>query len=177
MKRILTTLALTSLTFGASLSIGATSALAQTPASAPAPAASPAPTYGTPIGLDAAQALIDRALVAAVAGHFRMAVAIVEPSGELVAFARMDDTQYGSIFVAQKKAQTAARYRTATSVMEERTQAGRIVTLANPDSLPIAGGVPVIVDGKVIGAIGVSGASAAEDNSVALAALAAAPRP
>ena len=146
-------------------------AMAQT---APAPAAAPspqAPAYGDPISMEAAQALIARAVAAAEARHFRMAVAIVEPSGELVAFVRMDDTQYGSIFVAQKKATTAARYRLATSVMEERTLAGRTVTLANEDTLPIAGGVPIVVDGKIVGAIGVSGAAASEDNQIALAAL------
>jgi glc operon protein GlcG len=146
-------------------------AMAQT---APAPAAAPspqAPAYGAPISMEAAQALIARAVAAAEARHFRMAVAIVEPSGELVAFVRMDDTQYGSIFVAQKKATTAARYRLATSVMEERTLAGRTVTLANEDTLPIAGGIPIVVDGKIVGAIGVSGAAASEDNQIALAAL------
>jgi len=140
------------------------------PAPAPSPSAQP-PAYGAPIGMEAAQALIARAVAAAQARHFRMAVAIVEPSGELVAFVRMDDTQYGSIHVAQKKATTAARYRLATSVMEERTLAGRTVTLANEDSLPIAGGIPIVVDGKIVGAIGVSGAAAAEDNQIALAAL------
>lgn len=143
---------------------------AQTPAPTPAPAPPP-PPYGAPIGLEAAQALIDRAVAAAAARHFRMAVAIVEPSGELVAFARMDDTQYGSIYVAQRKAETAARYRAATSAMEERTLAGRTVTLANADSLPIAGGIPIVVDGRIIGAIGVSGAAASEDNEIARAAL------
>jgi len=131
------------------------------------------PSYGAPISLAAAEALIDRALTAARAGGHRMAVAIVEPSGELVAFARMDDTQYGSIYVAQRKAYTAARYRLATATMEERTLAGRTVTLANDDSLPIAGGIPIVVDGHIVGAIGVSGASAAEDAAVATAALAA----
>lgn len=138
------------------------------PSATPAP---PPPPYGAPIGLEAAQALIDRAVAAAGARHFRMAVAIVEPSGELVAFARMDDTQYGSIYVAQRKAETAARYRAATSAMEERTLAGRTVTLANADSLPIAGGIPIVVDGRIIGAIGVSGAAASEDNEIAKAAL------
>ena len=147
-------------------------AFSQTAPAAAPPAASPqAPAYGEPIGMEAAQALIARAVAASAARGFRMAVAIVEPSGELVAFVRMDDTQYGSIYVAQKKAKTAARYRLATSVMEERTLAGRIVTLANDDSLPIAGGVPIVVDGKIVGAIGVSGAAAAEDNQIALAAL------
>lgn len=139
---------------------------------APAPAASPqAPAYGAPISMEAAQALIARAVAAAEARRFRMAVAIVEPSGELVAFVRMDDTQYGSIFVAQKKASTAARYRTSTATMEERTLAGRTVTLANEDTLPIAGGIPIVVDGRIVGAIGVSGAAASEDNEIAKAAL------
>lgn len=131
------------------------------------------PSYGAPISLDAAEDLIDRAVTAARAAGHRMAVAVVEPNGELVAFVRMDDTQYGSIRVAQRKAWTAARYRTATSTMEERTLAGRTVTLANDDSLPIAGGIPIVVDGHIVGAIGVSGASAAEDAAVATAALAA----
>ena len=143
-------------------------ALAQT---TPTPTPAPAPAYGAPIHLDAAQALIAKAIAAAKARGFRMAVAVVEPSGELVAFARMDDTQYGSIYVAQKKAATSARYRGATSAMEARTLAGRTVTLANADSLPIAGGIPILKDGRIIGAIGVSGAAAAEDDEIAKAAL------
>jgi uncharacterized protein GlcG (DUF336 family) len=131
----------------------------------------PAPSYGAPISLEAADGLIEHGIELAKARGFRMAFAIVEPNGELVAFSRMDDTQYGSIRVAQRKAWTAARYRLPTSIMEERTLAGRTVTLANDDSLPIAGGIPIIVDGEIIGAIGVSGAAAAEDNEIALATL------
>jgi len=140
-------------------------------ATSPALAQSAPPAYGPPISLAAARTLVDRALAAAEKGGFRMAVAIVEPSGELVAFARMDDTQYGSILVAQRKATTAARYRTDTSTMEERVLAGRTVTLGNPDNLPIAGGVPILIDGRIVGAIGVSGAAAAEDDAVAREAL------
>lgn len=130
-----------------------------------------APSYGDPIGLSEAQVILDRAVRAARAAGHRMAVAIVEPSGELVAFARMDDTQYGSIHVAQRKAWTAARYRLSTASLEERVLSGRTVTLANEDSLPIAGGLPIVVDGRIVGAIGVSGASAAEDATIAAAAL------
>ena len=135
-------------------------------------APAPAPAYGMPIALEPAEALIDKAVAAAKARGFRMAIAIVEPSGQLVAFAKMDDTQYGSIYVAQKKAETAARYRMATSVMEQRTLAGRTVTLANQDQLPIAGGIPIVREGRIVGAIGVSGAAAAEDDEIARAALA-----
>jgi uncharacterized protein GlcG (DUF336 family) len=101
-----------------------------------------------------------------------VAVAIVEPSGELVAFARLDDTQYGSIHVAQRKATTAARYRIPTLTMEERVLAGRIVSLANEDTLPIAGGRPIVIEGRIVGAIGVSGVTSTQDDEVALAALA-----
>ena len=145
----------------------------QTPPT-PAPvAAAPALPYGAPIGLEAAQGLIDRAVEAASARSFRMAFAIVEPSGALVAFGRMDDVQYGSISVAQAKARSAALYRTATSVSEERLTGGRTALLALDGMVPVAGGVPIVVDGRIIGAIGVSGASSAQDDEIARAAIAA----
>lgn len=146
----------------------------QTPPPA-APAAAPAPplSYGAPIGLEAAQALVDRAVEAARARGFRMAIAVVEPSGELVAFGRMDDVQYGSINVAQDKARSAARFRAASASAEERLAAGRMALLAIDGIMPVAGGVPIVVDGRVVGAIGVSGASSAQDDEVARAAIAA----
>ncbi len=145
----------------------------QTPPTTAPAAAAPAPPYGAPIGLETAQALIDRATAAAAARGFRMAFAIVEPSGALVAFGRMDDTQYGSIAVAQAKARSAALYRTATSVSEERLTGGRMALLALDGMVPVAGGVPIVVDGRIIGAIGVSGASSAQDDEIARAAIAA----
>jgi len=147
-------------------------AWAQTPPT-PAPAAALAPPYGAPIGLETAQALVERAVEAARARGFRMAIAVVEPSGELVAFGRMDDVQYGSIAVSQAKARSAARFRTATSVSEERLTGGRTALLAIEGMVPVAGGVPIVVDGRVVGAIGVSGASSAQDDEVARAAIAA----
>lgn len=149
-------------------------ASAQTPPTPAPAAAAPAPPYGAPIGLETAQTLIDRATAAASPRGFRMAFAIVEPSGALVAFGRMDDTQYGSIAVAQAKARSAALYRTATSVSEERLTGGRTALLALEGMVPVAGGVPIIIDGRVVGAIGVSGASSAQDDEIARAAIAAA---
>lgn len=148
--------------------VAAPAAFAQTAPTAPA---APAPAYGTPIALETAQSLITAALDHARANDWRVAVAIVEPSGELVAFARLDDTQYGSIHVAQRKATTAARYRIPTLTMEERVLAGRIVSLANEDVLPIAGGRPIVIGGRIVGAIGVSGVTSTQDDEVALAAL------
>ncbi|MBP8062711.1 MAG: heme-binding protein [Brevundimonas sp.] len=148
--------------------------LAQTPPT-PAPVAAPAPplSYGAPIGLEAAQSLVDRAVEAGRARGFRLAIAVVEPSGELVAFGRMDDVQYGSINVAQDKARSAARFRGSSAAAEERLAAGRIALLAIDGIVPVAGGVPIVVDGRVVGAIGVSGASSAQDDEVARAAIAA----
>jgi len=120
---------------------------------APAPAAPPpAPvlSYGSPIGLERAQAMIDAAIAAGQARGFRLAVAVVEPSGELVAFGRMDDVQYGSIDVAQAKARSAARFRAASASAEERLAAGRIALLAIDGIVPVAGGVPIVVPGRVV---------------------------
>lgn len=150
------------------LASATTAAAAQT---APAAQTTP-PAYGTPVSLETAQALVEAALAHGRANGWRVAVAVVEPSGELVAFARLDDTQYGSIGVAQRKASTAARYRLATATMEERVQGGRVVSLANQDALPIAGGRPIIIDGRIVGGIGVSGVTSAQDDEAALAALA-----
>lgn len=160
MKAVLLALAL-------ACAVPAAARASQDPPAPPAP-----PSYGAPVDLETARALVDRALEYGAARGWRIAVAVVEPSGELVAFARMDDVQYGSIHVAQRKAATAARYRTPTLAMEERTLAGRTVILANEDTLPIAGGRPIVVDGRIVGAIGVSGVTSAQDDEVAQAALA-----
>ena len=147
----------------------APAALAQTTPTLP-PA--PAPSYGPPVSLEVAQDLMDRVIEHGTANGWRLAVAVVEPSGALVAFARTDDTQYGSIHIAQRKAETSARYRLATAVLEERVVAGRLVILANEDTLPFPGGRPIVIDGRIVGAIGVSGATSAQDDEAALAALA-----
>lgn len=136
-----------------------------------APAAAPAPAYGPAIGLVDAQALAERAVAEARTRGFRMAVAVVDPSGELVAFLRMDDTQFGSIRIAEQKARTSARMKGATADFEKRVLGGRTVTLAVDEVLPIAGGVPILRNGRIIGAIGVSGGSAAQDDDIARAAL------
>lgn len=150
--------------------------LTVTPASAQAPAAVPPPTaispaYGTPISVDKAMALIEKGMKLAAARKFKMAFAVVEPSGELVAFARMEDVVYASSHIAQQKARSAARFRLPTSEFENRVLAGRTVLLASDEVVPIAGGIPIIVDGRVVGAFGVSGGSAADDAAVARDAL------
>ena len=102
-----------------------------------------------------------------------MAIAVVDTAGQLVAFERMDSTQYGSIGVSQDKAVSAALFRRPTKVFQDALAAGgaglRILTLRGASA--IEGGIPLTVDGKVVGAIGVSGGSAEQDGVVAKAGL------
>lgn len=143
-------------------------------AAALAPDASPARPlpYGTPIALDAARAMIAHALEDAEARGLTIAVAIVEPSGEMVAFARMDNVQYGSIYLARRKAETSARYRRATSVSQQRLTDGALGGLANDDMMPMGGGLPIVIDGRIVGGIGISGGSTQEDEAMSAAAIA-----
>ena len=97
--------------------------LVAAPSLAQAPS-SPPPGYGPPIAVDHALALVRRGMEQSAAKGLKMAIAVVEPSGELVAFARMDDVPYGSIRLAQQKARTSARLRMTTASMEERVMGG-----------------------------------------------------
>lgn len=128
--------------------------------------------YGSPISANDAMRLVQRGLEQSAAREARMAIAIVEPSGELVAFVRMDGVPYASIRLAQQKARTSARLRLATATLEQRVQAGRTVLMSSDEVIAIGGGVPIIVDDRVIGAVGVSGGTADEDAALAEAIVA-----
>lgn len=142
--------------------IGAVSG-AQSPANTPA-------AYGPPISVTEASKIVDRGMKLAAAQGFRMAFAVVEPSGELVAFARMDDAPYAAVRLSQQKARASARLRLPTAELEQRVQAGRTVLLSSDEVIAVGGGVPLVANGKVVGALGVSGGSAAEDSAIAVAA-------
>ncbi len=102
-----------------------------------------------------------------------MAVAIVEPNGTLVYFEKADDTQYGSVKVALEKATSAALFRRPTKVFSDFIAKGNLYLLKLGDSNPVPGGVPIVVGGKVIGGMGASGGSGAQDTQVVEAGLAA----
>lgn len=145
--------------------------LMSTPVVAQTPAPHPS-GYGSPIAVNDALTLIERGMEQSAAQGLNMAFAVVEPSGELVVFARMDDVAYGAIQLAQQKARTSARYRVTTASREEQVQSGRLAILTADDMTTIGGGVPIIRDGRVIGALGVSGGTAAEDAAIASATVA-----
>lgn len=136
-----------------------------------APAAEPV-TRKT-MGLALARELTMAAEAEARKNNWNVVIVIVDETGQLVTLARMDDTQYGSIDVAQKKARTAAKFRRSTRVFSDRALKGDPAVLSIPDVIAIPGGLPLTADGKVIGAIGVSGVTSDQDEQIANAAVAA----
>lgn len=100
-------------------------------------------------------------------------IAIVDDGGHLILLERLDDTQVASVEVAIGKARTASIFRRPSKVFEDQIRDGRVAALALPGATPLQGGVPIIVDGKVVGAIGVSGNSPQEDEDIAKAGAAA----
>lgn len=129
------------------------------------------PGYGAPIALADAQAVLAAARAAAVANQWQMAVAIVDPGGHLVAFERSDGTQFASVDIARDKARAAAAFRRPTKAFEDLVAGGGagVRMLALPGVMPVEGGEPLIVDGAIVGAIGVSGGTSAQDGNVARA--------
>ena len=144
------------------LSVGSTLALAglalaQQPPPSPA-ATGPLADYGPPITTEQAKTVAAAALAEAKKNNWRMAVAIVGPAGELVYFEKMDGTQLASIEIAQGKARTSVLFRRPSKAFADQFAAGNRTFTTFPEK-PVAseGGVPIIVDGKIIGAIGASG--------------------
>jgi len=131
------------------------------------------PQYGSNVNQDQAHKAVAAALAEAKKQGLPMAVAVVDTAGQLVAFERMDNTQTASIAVAQDKAVSAAMYRRPTKVFQDVLAAGgvglRVLTLRNANA--VEGGLPIVVDGKIIGAIGASGGSADQDGVIAKAGL------
>lgn len=101
-------------------------------------------------------------------------IAIVDDGGHLLVLHRLDDTQVASVEVGIGKARTAAIFRRPSKVFEDQVREGRVAALALPGATPLQGGIPILYEGKVIGAIGVSGNTPQEDEDIAKAGAAAA---
>lgn len=133
------------------------------------------PPYGESITLEQAKRVADAALAPARENQWTMVIAIVDPGGYLVYLEKMDQTQVGSIAIAESKARSAAIFKRPTKMFQDRLARGGdgLLVLRLKDAIPVEGGVPIIVDGKLIGALGVSGGSSAEDEACAEAGSAA----
>jgi glc operon protein GlcG len=127
--------------------------------------------FGTPISMDRAQGLVQAAVAEAKKRNWAMNVAVVDPNGDLVAFARMDGAQLASVPISQHKARTAARYRRPTVAFENAVQKfGFNYILTLDDVIASRGGIPLVEGGKIIGAIGCSGGTGSQDEATCAAA-------
>ena len=127
------------------------------------------PPYGSSITNDQAKKVAGAALEPARLNKWTMVVAIVDTGGHLVYLEKLDQTQVGSVEVAIAKARSAAIYKRPTKMFQERLARGGdgLLVLRLKGAIPVEGGIPIVVDGKLIGALGVSGGSSAEDEACA----------
>ena len=124
--------------------------------------------------LEAAKKIAAAAEADAKAKGARVVIAVVDDGGNLLLLERLDDTQVASVNVGIGKARTAAIFRRPSKVFEDQIREGRVAALALPGATPLQGGIPIIIEGKVIGAIGVSGETPSQDEDIAKAGAAAA---
>lgn len=120
--------------------------------------------------LDLAKQLAAAAEAEALKNKWTVVIALVDDGGHLVYLQRLDGTQYASIEVAQRKAQTAIAFKRPSKVFEDAVTSGRPAVMSLP-VLALEGGVPLVVDGQMIGAVGVSGVTSQQDGVVAKAAV------
>jgi glc operon protein GlcG len=123
----------------------------------------------TALTLDGAKKIAAVAEAKAKAEGARVVIAVVDEGGSLLLLQRLDDTQVASVNVGIDKARTAAIYRRPSKVFEDQVKNGRVSALALHGAVALQGGVPIVVDGKVIGAIGVSGETPSQDEDIAIA--------
>jgi glc operon protein GlcG len=123
--------------------------------------------------LTAARAIVAAAEAEARKHNLNVTMAVVDDGGHLLHLARMDDTGLASVDVSIAKARAAVMFKRPTKFWEDAYASGKTHLATLPGVLPIEGGVPLLIDGKVVGALGVSGASSAQDGQVAAAGVAA----
>ncbi len=121
------------------------------------------------LSLEGAQKALAAAMAEARKQNWGVSISVVDAFGELVAFARLDGAPLGSVDVSRGKARTAARFRRPTKSFDSTLTAGRFAILGLDGVTPVEGGVPIIINGEYVGAVGVSGATSAQDAQVATA--------
>jgi uncharacterized protein GlcG (DUF336 family) len=153
------------------VAIGAALLLSATLAQAQQPAPAPIPQYGPNITQEQARKVMSAAEAETRKNSWPMAIAIVDTAGQLVMFQRFDNTQTASIMISQDKAVSAAMLRRPTKVIQDAVAGGGagLRFLALRYASPVEGGLPIYVDGKIVGAIGVSGMASDQDGVIAKA--------
>ena len=127
--------------------------------------------YGASIALESARKIAALSVAEANKNGWKMAVAIVDTAGDLVYFEKMDGTQVASVNIAQDKARSSVRFKRPTKAMQDVLAAGGagVRFLALQGAIPVEGGLPLIMDGKIVGAIGASGGTSDQDGLAAKA--------
>jgi len=153
--------AIAGMAVAASIAVISSSALAQQP-------------YGMNVSVDVAKKASAAAVAEARKNNWSTAVAVTDTAGNLVYFERMDNTQAGSINIAIGKARSAAQFKRPTKVFQDLVAKGSEFTylLGLEGAVVVQGGIPIVQDGKIVGAIGVSGGTGPQDQQVAEAGLA-----
>jgi glc operon protein GlcG len=127
--------------------------------------------YGGPVTLEIAKKAVTAAAAEAHKNNWKMAFAVADTAGNLVYFEKMDNTQTASIKIAIVKARAAATYRRATKTFADAMAGGNTAVLGLPGAIPSEGGIPIVIDGKIIGAIGASGGTGQQDGVASQAGL------
>ena len=122
--------------------------------------------------LEAAKKIAAAAEAEARKNNWNVVICVVDDGANLLYLQRMDGTQIGSVDIAQMKARTAVKMKRPSKVLEDGVLAGRTMVIKLPDVLPVEGGVPLMADGQLIGAVGVSGVTSAQDGQIAAAGVA-----
>jgi uncharacterized protein GlcG (DUF336 family) len=139
----------------------------------PARAQTPPPPYGPPIGIEGARKVMAAAEEEAAKNNWAVVIAIIDVGGHIVMLHRRDDTQLSAIEIAQGKARSALMFKRPSKVLDEAIAGGGpgLRFLALKDIVPLEGGLPIVFQGKIIGAIGVSGVLSSQDAQIAQAGL------
>lgn len=127
--------------------------------------------YGASVPVETARKIAAAAIAEAKKNGWTVAAAIVDTAGDLVFYEKMDNTQIGSAIVSQEKARTAVRFKRPSKAFEDALTGGRQAILSLPGVTPLEGGIPIVIDGKIVGAIGVSGATSPQDGQCAAAGI------
>ena len=137
----------------------------------PARAQTVPPPYGPPIGIESARKVMAAADAEAVKNNWSVVIAIIDSGGHLVMLHRHDNVQLSSIELSHGKAKTALMFKRPSKVLDDAISSGGtgLRFLALKDIVPLEGGVPIVADGKIIGAIGVSGVLSSQDAQIARA--------
>jgi glc operon protein GlcG len=155
---------LLSLAVGTVLLFTAAAASAQTPA--------PPPNYGAPISLEQAKKVMAGAEAEAKKNSWPVVIVILDSGGQLVMLQRLDNAQWGSVDIAKEKARSAVALRRPTKALQDLiAQGGANLRLLNIGYSVLEGGIPIVVDGKIIGSVGVSGVTSQQDAQIAQAGI------